>query len=107
MTAIEALVQCKDYSQSITDQICERCAELLCKNPKEKLKIYTNLQNLYDKRSKITHGEKSPKVTTCDLFFLRQTGLELCLFFLKNLDQFKQFTNNKKWKDYFLNLRFK
>ncbi|RMC62296.1 HEPN domain-containing protein [Lactobacillus sp. ESL0259] len=107
MTAIEALVEGKDYYQSVTDQICERCAELLCTDPQEKLKIYTDLQNLYDKRSKITHGEKSPKVTANDLYFLRQTGLELCLYFLENIDRFKHFTENKNWKDYFLNLRFK
>lgn len=103
MTAIESLVEEKNFEQSITDQICERCVELLCSTLSDRLEKYKTLQKLYGKRSKIIHGETSPKVTMCDLDFLYQTCLELCMHFATNLDKYK---NIKDWKDFFLKLRF-
>lgn len=103
MTAIESLVEEKNFEQSITDQICERCVELLCSTLSDRLEKYKTLQKLYGKRSKIIHGETCPKVTMCDLDFLYQTCLELCMYFAMNLDKYK---NIKNWKDFFLKLRF-
>ena len=106
MTAIESIVENKNFEQNITDQICERCVELLCSNSSDRLKNYKTLKELYDKRSKIIHGETSPKVTMGDLDFLYQTCLELCIHFAMNLDKYKDIKGSKDWKNFFLKLRF-
>lgn len=106
MTAIESLVENKNFEQNIADQICERCVELLCSNSSDRLKNYKTLQKLYDKRSKIIHGETSPKVTMSDLYFLRETCLQLCIHFAMNLDKYKNIRKIKDWKEFYLKLRF-
>lgn len=103
MTAIESIVEEKNFEQSITDQICERCVELLCSTLSDRLEKYKKLQKLYSKRSKIIHGEISPKITKSDLNFLRETCLQLCMHFAMNLAKYK---NIKDWKEFFLKLRF-
>lgn len=103
MTAVESLVEEKNFSQSLTDQICERCAELLGKDFKSKLNIYKKMKVLYNKRSEIIHGSKQSKITISDLRYLREIGLSLCILFINNIEKFKTID----WNKYFLELRFK
>lgn len=103
MTAVESLVEEKNFSQSLTDQICERCAELLGKDFKSKLNIYKKMKVLYNKRSEIIHGSKQSKITISDLRYLREIGLSLCILFIDNIEKFKTID----WNKYFLELRFK
>ena len=102
MIAIESLVEEKDFSQNITDQICERCAELLSNELETRTSMYSKLKALYTKRSNLVHGSKKPKITLSDLYYLRKISLQLCIYFVKNIEKFK----NINWHDFYLELRF-
>ena len=102
MIAIESLVEEKDFSQNITDQICERCAELLSNELETRSNMYSKLKALYTKRSNLVHGSKKPKITLSDLYYLRGISLHLCIYFVKNIEKFK----NINWHDFYLELRF-
>lgn len=102
MIAIESLVEEKDFSQNITDQICERCAELLSNELEIRTRMYSKLKALYTKRSNLVHGSKKPKITLSDLYYLRKISLQLCIYFVKNIEKFK----NINWHDFYLELRF-
>lgn len=102
MIAIESLVEEKDFSQNITDQICERCAELLSNELETRTSMYSKLKALYTKRSNLVHGSKKPKITLSDLYYLRGISLHLCIYFVKNIEKFK----NINWHDFYLELRF-
>ena len=102
MIAIESLVEEKDFSQNITDQICERCAELLSNELETRTSMYSKLKALYTKRSNLVHGSKKPKITLSDLYYLRGISLQLCIYFVKNIEKFK----NINWHDFYLELRF-
>lgn len=104
MTAVESLVEEKNFSQNLTDQICERCAELLGKDSKSKLSIYKEIKVLYNKRSEIIHGSKQSKITISDLRYLRKISSKLCTLFINNIEKFKTIID---WNKYFLELRFK
>lgn len=104
MTAVESLVEEKNFSQNLTDQICERCAELLGKDSKSKLSIYKEMKVLYNKRSEIIHGSKQSKITISDLRYLREISSKLCTLFINNIEKFKTIID---WNKYFLELRFK
>ncbi|MGL5899136.1 MAG: hypothetical protein ACRCZW_05625 [Lactobacillaceae bacterium] len=104
MTAVESLIEEKNFSQNLTDQICERCAELLGEDSKSKLCIYKEMKLLYNKRSEIIHGNKQSKITISDLRYLREIGSKLCNLFINNIEEFKTITD---WNKYFLELRFK
>jgi len=58
MSAIEALVEEKDFNRSVTDQVCERVTMLIAKDDLDSRKnIYKKMVELYSMRSDLSHGE--------------------------------------------------
>ena len=80
MSAIESLVEQKTFVQSITDQVCERVAQLLGTTEEGRMDIYKTLSVLYGKRSDLSHGEIAT-VTHYDISNLWVLARGLCLYF--------------------------
>ncbi len=107
MSAIEALVEEKVFTQGITDQVCERVAFLLGDKKQGRLNIYNKLRKLYDKRSNLSHGN-SLVVTHYDVVYLWNIAFRLCIYFQDNFDRFNDTNKNEKKNldEYLLNRRF-
>ncbi|TPR21464.1 hypothetical protein DY102_07170 [Apilactobacillus timberlakei] len=108
MSAIEALVEQKTFTQGITDQVCERTALLLGKTFDARKKMYNKMIELYSKRSAISHGD-SANINMYDTNYLWQASSRLLFYLLNNFDNFVDSNNNPKlkMKDYILTLRFR
>lgn len=107
MSAVESMVEQKSSTQSIADQVCERCAQLLGDKPENKIMIYEKLQKLYDKRSKVSHGGNTI-ILESEVAFMTTIAKSLIFKFYEKFDEFDFSKNdfNKKFKGYFVEQRF-
>lgn len=91
MAAVESLIE--ENTKNITKQICRRVAILLGADNKKRNNIYKKLIDLYDKRSKLSHGE-IVLANHYDVMYLWNVARELVYYFLIN---FEQLNDSKKY----------
>ena len=60
-TVLESILTTDDEKTEITHRLAERVAALLTRNGEERVRIYRQVKELYNIRSKLIHGKAHPK----------------------------------------------